>query len=105
MKIAQIDFESLQKEVNPDFEFTTLGGIVSGLIPYLFAGAGILLLLYLIAGGLGLMTSRGDPKAVQAAQGKITNALVGFVIVFLAFWIVQIIGNILGIKVFGEIFG
>lgn len=81
-----------------------LGEIVSGLLPYLFVGAGLLLLLYLIFGGLSLMLSRGDPKAVQSAKDKITGALVGFIIVFAAYWIVQLVGTILGIKAIQTIF-
>ena len=76
-----------------------LGEIVSGLLPYLFAGAGLLLLLYLIFGGIQFMTSGGDPKAMESAKGKITGALIGFIIVFAAYWIVQIVGTILGIEV------
>jgi len=82
----------------------TLGEIVSGLLPYLFAGAGLLLLLYLLLGGLQLMTSGGDPKKTQEAKGKITNALVGFIIVFIAYWLVQIVGKILGIEIITSIF-
>lgn len=81
-----------------------LGEIVSGLLPYLFAGAGLLLLLYLLLGGFQLMTSGGDPKKMQEAKGKLTNALVGFIIVFIAYWLVQIIGKILGIEIISEIF-
>ena len=82
-----------------------LGEIVSGLLPYLFAGAGLFLLLYLIFRGFQLMTSGGDPKKMQEAKGKITNALVGFIIVFIAYWLVQIIGSVLGLGKIGEIFG
>jgi len=82
----------------------TLGEIVSGLLPYLFAGAGLLLLLYLLLGGFQLMTSGGDPKKTQEAKGKITNALVGFIIVFIAYWLVQIVGKILGIEIITSIF-
>lgn len=81
-----------------------LGEIVSGLLPYLFAGAGLFLLLYLIFGGFQLMTSAGDPKKTQEAKGKITNALVGFFIVFISYWLVQIVGTILGIEVITDIF-
>lgn len=83
----------------------TLGGIVSAVLPYLFAGAGLLLLFYLIWGGFSLMLSRGDPKAVESAKGRITNAIIGFVIIFVAYWLVQFLGQILGIGQFTPIFG
>lgn len=97
-----IEVPSTNGIVNPNQ--TDLGGIISGLLPYLFAGAGLLLLLFLIYGGLSLMLSRGDPKAVQSAKDKITGALVGFIIVFVSYWLVQIIGKILGIGAIQETF-
>ena len=51
------------------------------------------------------MTSRGDPKAVAAAKEKITFAVAGFVIIFVSYWIVQIVGQILGIQDILDIFG
>lgn len=85
----------------------TISNIISSLLPYIFGAAGFALLIYLIIGGFQMMLSRGDPKAMQAAQAKITNAAVGFVIVFLAYFIVQLIGQIFHIQTtpFGLIFG
>jgi len=74
------------------------------ILTYVFPLAGILLLVYLVAGGLQMMLSRGDPKAIQSAQGKITNALLGFVIVFVSYWLVKLLGQIFGIEIFGDIF-
>lgn len=108
MKLAQ-NLEGIQKKAFPEFAFSgeqgSIGSIISGLLTYLFPLAGILLLLYLIYGGFGLMTSGGDPKAVQGAKSKITNAFVGFAIVFTAYWLVQILGTILGIEAITNIFG
>ena len=107
--LAQIDFNNINiprgsGPVNPFSTATNLGGIVGSLIPYFFTTAGILLLLYFILGGFDLMVSAGDPKKAQSANGKITGALVGFVIVFSAYWIVQLTANLLGIQVIKDIF-
>jgi hypothetical protein len=53
------------------------------------------------------MTSRGDPKAAQGAQTKITNAIIGFVIVIFAYVIVQIFYAVFNLKgtQFGKPFG
>lgn len=107
MLLAQ-NFEEIQKNAMPEFEFAgnngKIGNIVSALLPYLFSISGIILLLYLIYGGFQLMLSRGDPKAMQSAQAKITNAIVGFVIIFLAYWLVQLLGKVLGLDKIGNIF-
>lgn len=103
--LTQVDFGAVEKQI-PNFKFAggNLGQIVSSTIPYLFGAGGILLLLYLVWGGLGLMLSKGDPKAVQAARDKITGALIGFIIVFTAYWLVQIIASILGLEPIKNIF-
>lgn len=98
--LAQIDFERVQNIGLPNFRYKdlSLGDLITAAIPYLFTIAGLLLLLYLIYGGFQLMVSRGDPKGTEAAKSKITNALVGFVVIFMAYWIVRIFGQILGIN-------
>src|SRR3989304_2714926 len=98
MKFTQvIVFPALEPTAAPKFNAANLGKIVSELVKYLFPLAGLLMLLYLLYGGYKYMLSRGDPKALADAKGTITNALLGFVIVFDAFWIVQIIGIDLGL--------
>lgn len=83
----------------------TIADIVSGLMPYIFAGIGIVLLLFLISGGFTLMFSAGDPQKVQKGKTVLTNALIGFVIVFVAYWIVQIVGLVFGFESWANIFG
>lgn len=82
-------------------KFDTLADIINALVPYVFALAGLLLLLLLIWGGFDLLCSGGDPEKVKSAQSKITNALIGFIIIFAAYWILQILQVILGFKIWG----
>ncbi len=75
-------------------QFTNLASVVSNAIQFIFPIAGILLLAYLVWGGFDYLTSMGDAKKAEAARGKLTNAIIGFVIIFLAYWIVQIVNYI-----------
>ena len=84
---------------------TSVGALITKTLPYVFGAAAISLLVYLVMGGFGLMTSQGDPKAMQSAQGKISSALIGFVIVVVSFVLVKLIGQLLGIDAFRPIFG
>lgn len=76
---------------------SSLGELITKGLNYIFTIAGILLLLYLIFSGFKMFTSGGDQKKVSEAKASLTNALVGFVIVFIAFWIVQLAGSIFGL--------
>lgn len=83
---------------------TTPAEIISQIILFAFPIAGGVLMVYLLVGGFNWMTSGGDPKKVARARGIVTNALVGFVIMFMAYWIVQLIAEVFDIEVLREIF-
>jgi uncharacterized membrane protein YvlD (DUF360 family) len=83
------------------FSQSTLGDIISALLPYLLTLAGLGLFLYLITAGFAYMTSAGDPKKTQAAREKITNALIGLIVIFVAYWLIQILEKILGLEILG----
>lgn len=78
---------------------SVLSTIVSGLIPIFFVIALLLVLIKLIAAGFGYMTSSGDSKKVEKAQADLTQAIVGFFVVFTSFWLVQIVQKILGLNI------
>ena len=102
---ADIPFDSIISETTPDLAGQTVGALVYRLTTYLFPIVGLLIILYFLYGGYTYMTSRGNPQQLAQAQGIIVNALIGFGIVFTSFWIVQIVGYVLGISAFNEIFG
>lgn len=70
---------------------------ISMILPYIFGAAGIILLLNIISAGLKMMTSQGDPKAISAAQAKLTTSAIGILILFVSFWIVKLVLQFLGI--------
>ncbi|MBM3209610.1 hypothetical protein FJZ40_04990 [Candidatus Shapirobacteria bacterium] len=88
-----------------DFTFggpnATIGNVFSVALTYVFIVAGLGLFIYLIMGGLRLMLSGGDPNSIEQAKGKITNALLGFVIIFCSFWLVQIMEKIFHLQILG----
>lgn len=66
------------------------------LITYTFYLAGFLAVLYLMFGGIKLITSRGDKQAVESARRHITYAVIGVVIVIGSFFILNVLFNVLG---------
>ena len=112
--LAQINFDKVHVPASGGLIGEANGGdlkigtIVGNIFTtYIFYAAGIALLVYLIIGGFQFMFSRGDPKATQAAQARVTNAVIGFVIIFLAYIIVQLVAQLFGLEntIFGQLFG
>lgn len=87
------------------FKDATVGGIVSALLPYIFFGAGAVLLLMIIFSGIGLMTAAGNEKAAAGAKAGLTHAAIGFFIVLTAYLIVQLVAILLGLQDITNIFG
>ena len=80
------------------FENATIATIIGELIPYIYVFAGLILLIMLIMGGIGLMTAAGNPDKSKAAYGKITSALIGFLIIFVSYFAAKIVEAVLGVK-------
>lgn len=74
------------------------GTIVSSLITVAFIIASLIALAFLIFGGIKWITSGGDKTAVEGARNTIVAALVGLVIVFLAYFIIRIVFTFFGLN-------
>ena len=91
-------------EVFGSFKFgekSTIGEVVSALLPYIFGIAGLALFGAIIWAGFLYLTSGGDPKKNEEAKGCFTSSVIGFAIIFLSWWIIRILETVLGISVFG----
>lgn len=78
--------------------FACLGILMRNVVVMLMIASALATLLMLVLGGIRFTLSGGDPKKVGQAKGTLTYAIVGIVIVFLAFVIMQLISHITGNK-------
>jgi hypothetical protein len=76
---------------------TNVSVIIKNALIIVFTAATLLVLIYLIIGAFQWITSGGDKEAVGKARGKITNALIGLLILALSFVIVNVVTTILGL--------
>ena len=78
----------------------TLGELISLILRASFVLAGVGLLLLLIFAGFSIIMGAGKSDPEQAAKGNkaATSALVGFIIVFSAYWIIRIIELVFGVN-------
>jgi len=78
----------------------TLSKIIQIGITLAFITAILITFFYLIQGGIQWMTSRGDKQLLEQARLRLTYAVVGLVIVLLAFFIVNFVGGFFNINFF-----
>jgi hypothetical protein len=80
--------------------YESVGEFISRILPNVFVIAGIILFFLILLGGFSILTASGDKEKVSQGSKTLTAALVGFVIIFAAYWIIQVIEVITGISIF-----
>lgn len=86
--LAQIDLKGLAPS-NP--ALTSIGGLFSQILNVAIPLIGMIFVGVLIFGGYSYIMAQGDPGKVKTAQGVISNAVIGLIIVLMAFVIRNII--------------
>ncbi len=86
-------------QFNPLCSLTTanFGSVVGSLIQLIFAIAVIVALFYLVWGGFKWLMSGGDKQAVTSAREHIVAAIIGLVIIFLSYFIINILLGFFGV--------
>lgn len=76
-----------------------LEGLFSNVVSVILGFGGIVLFVLLIVGGFNYLTSGGDPKKIEGAKATLTYAIIGIVVLVLAFLILRLIETLTGAKV------
>ena len=99
------DSDNIKIPYPSGFKFTgdeqgTVGFVISEALKYIFPAAGLILFFIIISAGFMLLTSAGDEEKTKKASAMLTNAVIGFVIIFVSFWLVKLLEVIFGVEIF-----
>jgi hypothetical protein len=86
---------TLQGQTGIDF----FGNLVPRLVTLGFIIGSLIFFFILIIGAIQWISSGGDKNAIEEAKHKITNAIIGIVILFLIFVIMKVIESFFGISI------
>ena len=77
------------------------GQLVSIIISNILVLAGIVMVFFMVAGGIGIIAGSNQDNPERAAKGKqaLTFALIGFAVIFASYWIIQIIEQFTGLSI------
>lgn len=107
VKIPNVD-KDLLNTLNPLKNYSTKadqlstpGGIISEILTYAFPIAGVILFVMLIMAGFKMLTGASNSSSTEEGKKMISTAVIGFIILFAAYWIAQLIEIIFGIRILG----
>jgi uncharacterized membrane protein len=108
MKLAVVD---IGKELKLDAGGTT--SIVSkydpasGLFPVfwviiknIYVLTGVVLFIMIVVGGIGMIANAGNAEKQKQSSQTISSAVIGYLIMFVAYWIVKIVEVVTGKNIF-----
>lgn len=89
-------------DLGPQGQFSNLrnvepSSIIEALVTFVLIIAALAFFFWLVLGGIRWITSGGDKAQTEQARNQITAALVGLVIVFSAWALIQILGTFFGV--------
>ncbi len=98
-KLSQINIGNAFKSPFGREGGATLGDFVSLILRLAFVLSGILILVLFIFAGYSMLAGAGSNNPEQAAKGRqaATAAALGFVIIFVAYWIVRLIERVINV--------
>lgn len=76
---------------NASGNYGSVGNILSYAITWIIYVAGALAVIYLVYSGILYITAAGNPDAAKKGQQGIVNAIIGLVIIVLAYVIVNVV--------------
>lgn len=94
LSAAQAAFAGMPAETlitSSPFGFSSISEAIAGVMQLVFFFSLMLVLIYLVWGGIQWITAGGDKAGLEAARGKITGAIVGLIVVAVAFAIYNLL--------------
>lgn len=90
--------DALTNPIASTVKLETPGKIISRGLSYAIPLAGIILFAMIVWGGFEMVIGSADAKSKDAGRQRITAAVIGFILLFAAYWIAQLIQVVFGVQ-------
>lgn len=87
------------KTIGSVTEYATLFPILSIILKNIYVIAAIILFIMIFIGGLGMIINAGNAEKQKQSSKTLGSAVLGFVIMFLSYWLIKIIEIITGVEI------
>ena len=81
-------------QVFPNGCVDTPGGVINAFLPAVLGILGFITVIMIVISGIQFISSSGNPEAAGAARGRLTYAIIGFIIIVLSYAILQIVNRL-----------
>ena len=80
-------------------QYKDTSSLINNILPNVYIAAGIIIFFMIVFGGFTMIANAGDSHKMDDGKKTITSALVGLLVVFASYWIIQIIQVVTGLQI------
>lgn len=79
--------------------YSNAGDLLNNILPNVYVAAGIVIFFMFILGGFKVISSASDSHKMEEGKKTITFAIMGLLVVFASYWIIQLIQVVTGLQI------
>lgn len=98
-QLAQITNPAISTELQDKTGQQFLADFMPAVVNFIFVAGALIFFFMFVIGAIQWIASGGDKAAVESARGRIVSAVIGLVLLFVAFVAIQFIENFFGVNI------
>lgn len=75
------------------------GTLINNILPNVYIAGGVIIFFMILLGGFTIISNAGNKDKVAEGSKTITSAIIGLLVLFGSYWIIQIIQTVTGISI------
>lgn len=79
--------------------YTNAGDLINAILPNVYVAAGLILFFMFVLGGFNVISGASDSHKMEEGKKTITFAIMGLLVVFGSYWIIQIVQVVTGLEI------
>ncbi len=80
-------------------EYTGFGALINNILPNVYLAGGIVIFFMIVFGGFTIISNSGDSHKIADGTKIITSAIIGLLVLFGSYWIIQLIQVLTGVPI------
>ena len=79
--------------------YPSAGNLVNAILPNVYVAAGLIIFFMIVFGGFTIVANAGNSEKTKEGSKIITSALIGLLVLFASYWIIQIVQVVTGVQI------
>lgn len=79
--------------------YSGAGSLINNVLPNVYIAGGLIIFFMIIFGGFTIIANAGNTDKIKEGSKTITSAIIGLLVLFSSYWIIQIIQVITGVSI------